>query len=140
VRFAARSSEPSGFGLAPLLYVVLLLLIFFVVTTTFTVPRLALDLPDAETGSPGPRSGLAVTISPSGAITVDGEPVTGDALDARLVEAAQRDEEVQVRADDGTRHGAVVDLLDRARRSGVRKIGIAVAPGAEPGAREAGAP
>lgn len=129
--FAARSQDQASFGLAPLLDVVLLLLIFFVVTTSFTEPRLALELPSAETAAPGEGDLLVVSIDREGAIAIRGQPVGEAQLDARLAEASARGVALELRADDAARHGVVVGVLDRARKAGIAEVGIAVSPAAE---------
>ena len=129
MRFAGAQQQSANFGLAPLLDVVLLLLIFFVVTTSFTEPRLALELPEAETAAPGEARVLVVSIDADGTLAIGGEPVEQAELDRRLSEAAQADEELELRADAATPHGSVVEVLDRARKAGVTRVGIAATPG-----------
>jgi len=129
MQFASRGQEPAGFGLAPLLDVVLLLLIFFVVSTSFTEPRLAIALPDAETAAPSASDLLVVSIARDGEIAIAGEPASEARLDALLSEAGRSDRELELRADERTPHGAVVALLDRARKAGVASVGFAVAAG-----------
>ncbi len=127
MEFARRARSESNLGLAPLLDVVLLLLIFFVVTTSFSESRIALDLPEAETASVGDARRLVVSLSADGVVTLDGAiEVSDDVLDARFAEASREDVELELRADRQAEHGAFVELLDRARRAGIHRIGVAV--------------
>ena len=121
----AIETENGTLGLTPLVDVVFLLLIFFVVTTTFSEPRLALVLPEAETSEPAQDSNLLVlTLTRDGVLEVDGESVAWDDLDATIAAAAPNVEGLELRADEAVPHGRVVSVLDRARAHDIVDVEI----------------
>lgn len=127
MRFAREEEEDPGLGITPLVDVVLLLLIFYVVTTSFVKPSLDVMLPEAESGAPSSEPApMVVTITAGGEIRTEGKVVDLDELGARLADLAEDERRVELRADDGVRHGRVVEVLDVARRNGVLDVGIAV--------------
>jgi len=140
MRFAKPSAEAPGPNIAPLLDVVLLLLIFFVVTSSFAEREIALELPDAEASEQPIERELVVNVLADGRVLVDEEEIALEQLDARLARTAEEDGSLEIRADAAARHGDVVGVLDRARRVGVLRVGIATsASGSGGGGAGAGA-
>lgn len=125
MRFAKPSAEAPGPNIAPLLDVVLLLLIFFVVTSSFAEREIALELPDAEASEQPIERQLVVNVMADGRIVVDDEEIAPEQLDARLARTAEEHGSLEIRADASARHADVVGVLDRARRVGVLRVGIA---------------
>jgi len=122
-----RAKEDPTIDLTSLIDVVFLLLIFFLVATSFDEPRLSIELPDAETAAPpDTRETLRVEIRSSGELYVDGNPIPPAALDRVIGERAATAEGLELRADRDVPHGAVVEVLDRARAHDIREISIAV--------------
>ena len=118
--------------LTPLIDVVFLLLIFFMVSTTFArETALGIRLPNAQGDAASREPGdIEVQIGAAGDYVVDGHRLAGDdvaALQTALATAAQTDRfgaTVVVAADAGTRHDAVVRVLDAARRAGLTDVSI----------------
>ena len=118
--------------LTPLIDVVFLLLIFFMVSTTFVrETALGIRLPNAQGDAASREPGdIEVQIGAAGDYVVDGHRLAGDdvaALKTALATAAQTDRfgaTVVVAADAGTRHDAVVRVLDAARRAGLTDVSI----------------
>jgi len=131
VRFAQAETETAELGLAPLIDVVLLLLIFFLVTTSFATPRIPLELPGAQSAEPPRPTRHTVVLTAAGGLYLDEAPVTLDALGERLAapDEGGAERELELRADREVPHGRVVEVLDRARRSGIEAVGVAVAAG-----------
>ncbi len=125
MRFAKPPTEAPGPNIAPLLDVVLLLLIFFVVTSSFAEREIALELPSAEASERPIERELVVNVLADGRILVDDEQLELDQLEARLARTAEEDGSLEIRADGSARHADVVGVLDRARRMGVLRVGIA---------------
>jgi len=114
-------------GLTPLVDVVFLLLIFFLVATSFDEPRLAIELPEAETAAaPDSREALRVELRATGELRVDGDVVEPADLDRVLAARAATAEGLELRADREVPHGRVVEVLDRARAHDIQEISIAV--------------
>ncbi|MEZ7978270.1 MAG: biopolymer transporter ExbD [Myxococcota bacterium] len=126
MKFRNARSRELGSPLAPLLDVVLLLLIFFVVSTSFVDDQLPLDLPEARTAARGEPDAIVLTVDIGGVVTVGGVTVSAEQLRQQLEAAAAVDAELQIRADRGTEHGAVIEVLDLARQVGLDRVGIGV--------------
>lgn len=125
MRFAKPAAEAPGPNIAPLLDVVLLLLIFFVVTSSFAEREIALELPGAETGERELERELVVNVLADGRVLVGDEKMSLERLESRLAQTAAEDGSLEIRADAAASHGDVVAVLDRARRAGVLRVGIA---------------
>ena len=119
--------------LTPLIDVVFLLLIFFMVSTTFVrETALGIRLPNAQGDAASREPGdIEVQIGAAGDYVVDGHRLAGDdvaALQTALATAAAQTDRfgatVVVAADAGTRHDAVVRVLDAARRAGLTDVSL----------------
>lgn len=120
------------FTFAPMVDIVLLLLIFFMTTTTFLRPErgLAVDLPKASqagTVTPIPD----VTLTASGQIAFGSQTnLTPVALEAAIRSAFQDlPGPVSLRADQASRHGRVVEVMDAIKRAGATRLSVAVQEG-----------
>jgi biopolymer transport protein ExbD len=111
----------------PLIDVVFLLLVFFIYAMVSMVVHrgLAVELPAAGTAAVDTREYLSITLTADQEIFVDGEPVAP-------ADVAQRVQHVLLTKApecpvyiDGDRQaglGSAVELLDRLRRAGIRKV------------------
>ena len=132
MNFSGSTESSESSPIAPLLDVVLLLLIFFVVTTSFTNQQLDVTLPEAQTGAASIDDALVISVDAEGRFSI-GEKSASLAGVRESLDFARDDERaVEIRADEATRHGHVVELLDLARRSGVSQLGITVARESRP--------
>lgn len=107
--------------MAPLIDVVFLLLVFFMLTSNFVPPALPLQLPKASGEDAASGVAVVVSLDTSGTLTVDGSPVA-EAEFASALARALKDagtSTVHFRGDRSIDYGAFVDLMDRARKSGV---------------------
>jgi biopolymer transport protein ExbD len=122
----APRDETPAIELTPIVDMVFLLLIFFLVATTFhqTERELAIELPEAASGTPISVAlrELVVNIDASGAVVVSGRPLEVDALQELVREAvaANPEQKVAVRADQRAEWSAVVRALDAVRSGGVQ--------------------
>ena len=134
----ASSASSSGddvvseINVTPLVDITLVLLIVFIVTARIIAGQtLPIDLPKASTGSEQ-QVVLAIEVSASGAVAVDGRSVEGaDAVEALARDALARSPELRavIDADTHVEHGKVVEVIDRTKRAGVTRIAFGVAPG-----------
>jgi biopolymer transport protein ExbD len=74
------------------------------------------------------RPPLVIEIPVTGDLVVGGQPVADATVDQQLTAVYQRDHETQViiKAAPGVGHSRVVDLLERAKQVGLRRLAIAV--------------
>jgi biopolymer transport protein ExbD len=123
-------------NLIPLIDIALILVIIFMVLTPILVQsQLTVKLPKADSGAPVPaETALTVLISRGGTIDIDGRPVKWVQLEKKLSlhlkHSAQKT--LLVQADRTVPVEKVVAILDVAKRLGVGKLGIGVAPSSNP--------
>ncbi|MFI5348199.1 MAG: ExbD/TolR family protein [Elusimicrobiota bacterium] len=118
-------------NVTPLVDVVLVLLIIFIVTARFTLPpSIKVDLPRAassDAAGEAPATAM-VTLKPGGELFLDETSITADQLPARLAELHAKNAAAQlvINADENVLHGAVVRVLDQAKRAGIDKVAISI--------------
>ena len=119
-------------NLIPLIDVSLILVIIFMVLTPILVQhQLTVRLPKAVSGEPA-AEGAAVTvqINKTGAVTIDGASVRWEKLERELTLRLPKSagKTLLVQADRLVAVEKVVAVLDMAKRLGVGKLGVGVAP------------
>jgi biopolymer transport protein ExbD len=128
VQFRRPGRPRVGIDIAPLVDVVFLLVIFFAVSTTFLeTSGLKLELPRSTATAEREVREIAVLLAADGALAFEGEPVTTDRLRTLLEERLNEAERkiVVLRADTGTPHGKVVEIMDLIRSSGAEGMTVA---------------
>ncbi|HUT79207.1 MAG TPA: biopolymer transporter ExbD [Polyangia bacterium] len=114
----------------PLVDVVFLLLIFFLLTATYVKnPNLDINLPKASLNqTANDKRDVTVAIKADGEIRYDNTEISLESLEGilRAQFAESQEAVVVIRADEGTRHGRVVEVMDLAKRVGFAKLAIAV--------------
>ena len=117
-------------NVTPIIDVALVLVIILLVTAPLlSVADLPVELPQARTREAEDERNVSITLSTTGALAVDEEIVSPEALRpalvSRLTKAGNEDVLVVVRADSGAPYGAVKELLEEARAAGAKRIAIA---------------
>jgi biopolymer transport protein ExbD len=124
--------EISGINVTPLVDIMLVLLIIFMVTTSMITnvdqEGLAVDKPEASSGSTIEGASILIQCDPEGKIAVDAEEVSSDeeiksAIAAKLAE--DPDTQGIVQCDEQSNVGQMVRLIDLLRDAGVKKYAIA---------------
>jgi biopolymer transport protein ExbD len=114
----------------PLVDVVFLLLIFFLLTATYVKnPNLDINLPKASLNQAlSDKRDVTVAIKADGELRYDNTEISVESLEGVLRARFAEDQDVVVviRADEGTRHGRVVEVMDLAKRVGFAKLAVAV--------------
>jgi biopolymer transport protein ExbD len=131
VNFAKRAKAGGEvfINLTSLIDVVLNLIIFFVLSTTFINPSgLKVELPRSaveETVKPGEE--VVVVVTRADEIIMNDQPYTAQELLDRLTEIRKQNPEgtIVIQADEKSTHGAVVSVMDAAKRAGFEKLSIA---------------
>jgi biopolymer transport protein ExbD len=118
-----------GINVTPLVDVVLVLLIIMMVSATYIVSQsLKVDLPKSATSDETVSKTHVVTITKDGRTLFNDEPLTDEALPARLraARAQNKDLTLVITADEAALHGRVVRVIDRAKLAGIAKFAINV--------------
>ena len=117
-------------NITPLTDVFLVLLIIFMVTTTVVANQSKnIDLPGAAVSDTTP-TGVTVSVDDDGAILVNDQPTTIDALYPTLEAALadSREKLVILRGDKSVLLGQAVNILDMAQQAGAKGIALATKP------------
>lgn len=131
-RHTATNDEEAGIDLTPMLDIVFIMLIFFIVTSSFIKEAgITVQTPSAASASEQPKGNILIAVSPNGEIWMDGQQV-----DIRAVRAAvermrvdQPDSSVVVQADQDSRSGLVIQVMDQVRLAGVQDVALAATAG-----------
>ena len=127
-----KGSEPmSDINVTPLVDVMLVLVVIFILTAPLMVSAVRLDLP--RTGQAQPADvvrPLLLAIDAQGAIFLDNQPQTLQALGAALAPVAAEDAqtEVQLRADTAVPYGRVVEVMGVVQQAGLSRIAFVADP------------
>jgi len=92
---------------------------------------LPVHLPAAATGAPQDRADFAaITITDTGGVFFNKEPVTPEQLDAALRDllASRPDPKIFINGDSKAEFGRAIAVLDQVRRLGITKIAIETQP------------
>ena len=136
---AFSSGNDSGGPMAeinvtPLVDVMLVLLIIFMITTPLMNHKVKVKLPEVdvekkeEQKQPIPPVTIAVT--ESGALFLNDEPTTKQAIESRLSVEAQKVPQppVQIRGDKTTPYRMVSEVVKIAQQQGIAKVGFITTP------------
>jgi biopolymer transport protein ExbD len=125
-----RQRSIEVIDMIPMIDMVFLLLIFFALTNTFEIQRfLELNLPKGSSGIELKKTEkLTLSINTDNQITLENELIELSELEARLKAIMQADTDVTlvIEGDENVPHGRVVELMDAAHGTGVKKILITV--------------
>ena len=123
-----ESEEESEINITPMLDVVFIMLIFFIVTASF-VKESGIDInrPDAATAERKERGNILVAITESGQIWIDRRQVDVRAVRANIerLHAENPQGAVVIQADENSKNGLLVRVMDAARLAGVENVSIA---------------
>ncbi len=123
-----RDPEESEVNLTPMLDVVFIMLIFFIVTASF-VKEAGIDInrPDAVTAERKERGNILVAITESGQVWIDKRQIDIRAVRANIerLHAENPLGGVVIQADENSKNGLLVQVMDAARLAGVPSVSIA---------------
>ena len=127
-----RSAAPMAeINMTPLIDVMLVLLVIFIITAPLLTHAIRLELPKVAS-APVRQTPQTVTLSidDAGRLYWDGQPLTLDALRARLVQAgkAAQPPELHLRASRATRYDVIAQVMGAAQQAGLDRIGFVTEP------------
>ncbi|MET3899100.1 biopolymer transport protein TolR [Devosia sp. UYZn731] len=117
----------SEINVTPLVDVMLVLLIVFMVAAPLMTMGVPVDLPQTRAKAmPVNAKPITVTVTPDGAISIDNEPVTIDALVSTVQSLATQgtDERLYVRGDSTAQYGMIMQVMGALSGAGFDKIGL----------------
>lgn len=124
----AAGGYKSDINITPLVDIVLVLLIIFMVITPLLQQGYDVKVPPkAQVDTPQPpMDQLIVSLTPSGRIYLNKDPLDAQSLSLRLSEILKnrRDKTVFFSADDAVTYGDVAKVMDIIRTAGAKNIGI----------------
>ena len=121
----------TGINVTPLVDITLVLLIIFMATSHIIAQRaMKLNLPKAANTAESPTPAVQVMMTADRSITLNGQPVTREALATNLAQMARLDPNLRVTlaADKTVDWDSVAGLLDDVRGSGISRLSAQVAP------------
>jgi biopolymer transport protein ExbD len=123
-----QENVAASVNLTPLIDMVFILLIFFLVTASFTKESgIEVDRPTATTATRQEQGSLIIAVSKEGDIWIDNQMVDIRSIRAHIerLHAQNPEGTVIIMADNNSRTGTTVDVLDQVRLAGVTNVAIA---------------
>ena len=131
-----RGRRPiSDINITPMVDVMLVLLIVFMVAAPLMTMGVPIDLPETRAQAmPLQTKPITVTVEPSGALSIEGEPVTLETLVASVEALAVEgtDERLYVRGDTTAAYGAIMAVMGELSGAGYSRIGLVTVPARAP--------
>jgi biopolymer transport protein ExbD len=86
------------------------------------------NLPKAQAGEKSAAVALSIIISKEGAVMLGDRPIALDQIEVAIKEAIAKDPNTQavISADQDTRHGDVVRVMDMIKKAGLTKFAIQI--------------
>lgn len=126
-RYASGYDEESAIDMTPMLDIVFIMLIFFIVTTSFIKEAgIEVNRPSANSAETVKKGNIMVAVADSGDVWIDKRKVEIGAVRANVerLRAENPDGAVVIQADQESKSGIVVEVMDQIRLAGVRNISI----------------
>ncbi|MDO3377683.1 ExbD/TolR family protein [Geoalkalibacter halelectricus] len=120
--------ETAEIDLTSMMDVVFIMLIFFIVTTSFVKEAgIEINRPTAATAERQERGNIMIAVSDTGAIWIDQRQVDLRAVRANVerLRAENPEGAVVIQADEASRTGILVQVMDQVRLAGVMNVSIA---------------
>ena len=129
MKFGRRSNIPKEIPNSSLADIAFLLLIFFMVSTVFAIEEgLLLQLPSKEgvVKKIARKNIMRVSAYPTGAVTIDDEPVSVDQIKPRVEQAmlANPNLIIVVETHRDAQYGLMVDVLDELKLAEATRISL----------------
>ena len=125
---ARRQPEEAEIIIIPMIDTMMFLLMFFIVASLAMVVQygLPVKLPRASTGANDSAQKLTLTLTRDGVLYLNTRRIAIDSETAELQALhVTENTAVTLNADASVTHGAVVTVMDNARKAGVQTFGIA---------------
>ncbi len=127
MQFKEKKSKRSTINVTSLIDVMFILLIFFMVSSSFVEqPGMKLELPTIKSKEVARVDNLVLFVSKDDVIYLDDKQVSMENLAAEITAAIPniKEKTLVLKADRETEHGVIVQIMDIAKRNGLKKIVI----------------
>ena len=127
-RHYTTENDDSSIDMTPMLDIVFIMLIFFLVTTSFVKESgIKVNPPGAQTAVKQEKGNLLIAVKDNGEIWIDRRRVDLGAVRAHIerLRAEYPEGSVVIQADENSRTGIFVKIMDQIRLAGVEDIAIA---------------
>jgi biopolymer transport protein TolR len=115
----------SDINVTNLVDVILVLLVIFMITSPLMQMGVQVELPKASASAIESKTNLTVTVKKDATLYVEDKLVPLTALPTELTEALKGGKTgVLLRADKEVAYGAVMKVLDTARKAGIQNVGL----------------
>jgi len=124
-----RHGPITEINMTPFVDIVLVILIIFLLTATVMMPRtFSIALPKATQADKIEKTVVIISIDREGQIAINGVRVSREEDFAAVFAHQVKDKEPQavIAADKETRHGRIIEVIDRLKKLQVQRIGIEV--------------
>ncbi len=122
---------PTALNITPLIDMVFILLIFFAVNASF-VKEAGVDVerPSARSAVTQEQANIMIAVTKNGEVWVDRQRVDPKSVRGHVerLHAENPEGSVVILADDESRTGLVIEVLDQARLAGVENVAVAASP------------
>ena len=128
---ATRDHLKSEAGPAPLIDMVFILLIFFAVNASFVKEAgVEIERPSARTAQTKQQANIMIAVTENDEVWVDRQRVDPRSVRGHVerLHAENPEGSVVILADEESRTGLVIEVLDQARLAGVDNVAVAATP------------
>ena len=129
-RGRGRRAPMAEINVTPLVDVMLVLLIIFMVTAPLLTSGVPVNLPDSRAKAlDQDQKPIEVSLDDSGAIFINKDPVSEDALPDRFAaiaaqSSADKPPQIFLRADRGLDYGRVMQVMGELNRAGLNRVAL----------------
>lgn len=124
-------SGPTAMNITPLIDMVFILLIFFAVNASFVKEAgVEIERPSARTATVKQQANIMIAVTENDEVWVDRQRVDPSSVRGHVerLHAENPEGAVVILADDDSRTGLVIEVLDQARLAGVENVAVAATP------------
>jgi biopolymer transport protein ExbD len=122
---------PTAMNITPLIDMVFILLIFFAVNASFVKEAgVEIERPSARTAVTQDQANNMIAVTENGEVWIDRQRVDPRSVRGHVerLHAENPEGAVVILADDESRTGLVIEVLDQARLAGVENVAVAASP------------
>ncbi|MDH7499799.1 MAG: biopolymer transporter ExbD [candidate division NC10 bacterium] len=123
-------SALSEINITPFVDVVLVLLIIFLITAPMLIRGIDVNVPRSQSKNIEPEERLVIAITRNQVIYLDDQPIELPRLEKVLAGLRGRNPSasIYIKADRDVPYGAVIQVMDAAKKAGIDKLGMVTEP------------